>query len=408
MKIIYITQHFPPEIGAAQGRAYDMSKNLVDLGHDVSVVTTFPNDKKINKLYKKEELNGIKVIRSFRIRDTKRNAIRRLANYLSFASTSILAGIFQKRPDIVYATSPQLFLGLSGYILSKLHRTKFVFEVRDLWVDFAEILGQFKNKKALALAKKLELFLYKKADLMVVVTQGYKDRLISLGIPEEKIIVITNGVDPDSLSPPSNSAIIEEKLKSEKEFIVLYAGNIGAAQGLDCVIDAAAELQRESMPIRFLFIGEGVKKEELKARASELALSNVLFLDSVPKKDLKKYYEAADLGLVILKEHPLFHITIPSKLFDYMAMKTPILIGVNGEARKIVEDHKIGFYFEPENKDSLLSVVKDAYCNKEKLSACQDRLFPTMLMHFNRNSLAKELAEALVQTKKSSQKSHTN
>jgi len=258
MKIIYITQHFPPEIGAAQGRAYDMSKNLADLGHEVAVITAFPNDKKINKLYKKEQLNGLNVIRSFRIRDTKRNAIRRLSNYLSFASSSIVAGVFQKSPDIVYATSPQLFLGLSGYILSKIKRAKFVFEVRDLWVDFAEILGQIKNKKILNLARKLEQFLYNKADLLVVVTHGYKQRLIDLGVPEERIVVITNGVDPSNLP---HSDLCLETNKSDSEFIVLYAGNIGAAQGLDCVIDAASELQGKKLPIKFMFIGDGVAKE---------------------------------------------------------------------------------------------------------------------------------------------------
>lgn len=395
MKIVYISQHFPPEIGAAQGRTFDMSKNLVKLGHDVSVLTTFPNDKKINKWFQKESIEGISVFRSFRVRDTKKSAKRRLANYLSFAFSCILTGITQKKPDIIYATSPQLFQGVSGYILSKIHRAKFVFEVRDLWVDFAEILGQFKNKKMLQFARKLESFLYRKADMLVVVTNGYKERLIAQGIPAEKIIVITNGVDPDTIEAPVTKQNLIAKYDLENQFIVLYAGNIGAAQGLECVIEAADQLKDQKLPITFIFIGEGVAKDSLQSRANELELKNVLFLKSVPKKELQELYDIADLGLVILKEHPLFHITLPSKLFDYMAMNTPILLGVNGEAKNIVEEHEIGFYFQPENAKSLVDTLQSVLEQKEKLTEIKGNLYPTMLMHYNRKNIAADLSNAL-------------
>lgn len=397
MNIIYISQHFPPEIGAAQGRAYEMSKNLVELGHEVSMLTTFPNHKKIYKLFKKEIMDGIKVYRSFRIRDTKKSAFRRLANYFSFMVTSIITGIFLKKPDIVYASTPQLFLGVSGYVLSRIHRTKFVLEIRDLWVDFAEILGQIKNKKLLYLAKRLERFLIKKADLLVVVTNGYKQRLIDLGYPSEKIVVITNGVDPDTLPNRKrnrNSLQIQEDIKNQ--FVILYAGNIGAAQGLDLIIDVAVELKKTNLPFLFILIGDGVAKETLISKAHQHSLDNIIFLDSMTKEELLSYYDIADLGLVILKNHPLFSITIPSKLFDYMAVNTPILIGVDGEARKIVEEHQIGYFFQPGNKEALIAVLKEAYKEKENLDEMRKRLYPTMEKHFNRKTLARELEQALI------------
>jgi len=394
MKIVYITQHFPPEIGAAQGRAYDMSSNLSNLGHDLHVLTTFPNSKPINKFFKKENINKLTVYRSFRIRDTKTSSIRRLANYLSFMVSSCISGLLVKKPDVIYATSPQLFQGVTGYFLSRVHRAKFVFEIRDLWVDFAELLGQFKNKKLLQLARRLESFLYKKADHIVVVTHGYKQRLIDLGIQEEKITVIPNGVNPNSLPSLKGTSSVKHQYGIEDKFLVLYAGNIGAAQGLTTIISAAKKL-KDDPSVVFMFIGEGVEKQILMEKATSLNLSNVLFIESKRKEELLDYYEAADVGIVSLKKHPLFEITIPSKVFDYMSMSTPILIGVNGEAKEIVEEHEAGFYFEPENGDDFVRVLKFAQSHPDKLKKISQHVKEKLLQSFNREIQAKELSETL-------------
>jgi glycosyltransferase involved in cell wall biosynthesis len=396
MKIVYITQHFPPEIGAAQGRAYDMSSNLANLGHNLHVLTTFPNSQPIKKIYKKEKLNDLTVYRSFRIRDTKTSSIRRLANYLSFMCSSCVSGLFVKKPDIIYATSPQLFQGVTGYFLSRIHRAKFVFEIRDLWVDFAELLGQFKNKKLLNLARKLESFLYKKADHIIVVTHGYKKRLIDQGIPAEKITVIPNGVNPASLKPTASATMspVKKQYGIEDKFLVLYAGNIGAAQGLDTVISAAEQLQHDPS-IVFMIIGEGVEKQPLMDRAKALQLKNVVFVDSKKKEELASYYDAADIGIVSLKKHPLFEITIPSKVFDYMSMSTPILIGVDGEAREIVERHHAGFYFEPENPTDFIRALKHAKSHPDELKEIKRTVKLELMQAFNREIQAKELSNAL-------------
>ncbi|MGB7998530.1 MAG: glycosyltransferase, partial [Anaerobacillus sp.] len=173
-----------------------MSMNLVEEGCDVTVVTAFPNHMSSNKLFESSKHLGLEVMRSFVIQDTKKSTIRRMLNYLSFMVTSVISGLFSKKTDVVFATTPQLFVGLSGYILSKLKRAKFVIEVRDLWVDFAEVLNQINNKKALKLARKLEWFLFNQADHIIVVTHGYKRYLVEKGISENKIDVITNGVNP--------------------------------------------------------------------------------------------------------------------------------------------------------------------------------------------------------------------
>jgi glycosyltransferase involved in cell wall biosynthesis len=394
MKIIYITQHFPPEVGAAQGRAFDMSNNLAKLGHDVQVITAFPNHETNFHLFKREKKEMVKVLRTFRIKDTKKSAIRRLLNYFSFTFSSFLGGLFIRKADIVYATSPQLFQGISGFLLSRIHGAKFVFEVRDLWVDFAEILGQFKNKKLLSLAKKLERFLFQKADLIVVVTNGYKEKLLSLGIPENKIIVIPNGVNPSTIPSSNETFNVKKHYNIENKFLVLYAGNIGAAQGLETIINAAIKL-KDNPHFAFMFVGDGVEKVHLKDLANKHNLTNVIFVDQLPKQQLVAYYKAADIGIVSLKNHPLFSITIPSKIFDYLSMSTPILLGVDGEAREIVEQLNGGYFFTPENTESFIQSLFKAQENPEKLNEMRTNMKDRLLLRFNRETLAKKLSEAL-------------
>ncbi|PLR67961.1 glycosyltransferase family 4 protein [Bacillus sp. UMB0893] len=390
MKIIYITQHFPPEIGAAQGRAFDMSNNLAKLGHELHVLTTFPNHIDTNKFLTIEKVSDLTVYRSFRTKDTKKSSLNRLSNYLSFMLSSFFTGLRIKKPDVIYATSPQLFQGVTGYLLSRFHRAKFVFEIRDLWVDFAEILGQFNNKKLLSLARKLERFLYKKADMIVVVTYGYKERLLQMGISEHKVIVIPNGVNPNSLNGPREIQLIKEQYNIQDKFLVLYAGNLGIAQGLKTVINAA-EILKNDHSIVFMFIGEGAEKNELMELSKSLNLSNIIFLDSRNKKELDSYYQAADIGLVSLKKHPLFEITIPSKIFDYMAMSTPVLIGVDGEARNIIEKNEAGYFYEPDSADSLVTALKYAQQHPDDLIRMRKTLKNKLLTFYNREKQAAEL-----------------
>ncbi|WP_138419844.1 UDP-N-acetylglucosamine 2-epimerase [Aquibacillus sediminis] len=406
MKILYVSQHFPPETGAAQGRAYDMCKNLVKLGHDVTVVTGLPNypTGKIPKKYKgklqyREKIDGINVIRTFLVPDTKSGALKRLMNYFSFMFSSMISGaLFVRKPDVVIATSPQLFVGFSGYVLSKIHRSKFVFEVRDLWVDFAEGLGEFKNKKLLRMAKELERFLYYKADSIVTVTKGYKQHLIDHeGIFENKIEVVTNGVEVDKFNPIKSETekdVLKKEHNFNDKFVVLYAGNLGAAQGLDVVIDSA-HILRNKKDIVFLMIGEGVEKVRLKEKKEELDLKNVIFEDGKTKDEIQEYYNMADASLVSLKSFSLFDITLPSKIFDSMAMAKPVLIGVNGEGRKIIEKANAGIYFESENGKELANGVINLYENPNMKKQMGVNARNYAIKKFARDVLASRLDKSL-------------
>ncbi|WP_054637695.1 glycosyltransferase family 4 protein [Thalassobacillus sp. C254] len=396
MKILYLSQHFPPEIGAAQGRAYDMAKNLVKEGHEVTVLTTFPNHEKNRSLFKKETKEGIEVRRSFRFQDTKKSSKARLANYFSFMFSSIISGLLVRKTDAVYASSPHLFTAASGYILSRLLRKPFILEVRDLWVDFAKILSQFSNPLLLKWARKLENFLYQKAEHIITVTHGYKEHLIKQGVDGRKINVVTNGVDIEDIQSAASEEKEEIRKKHElgNDLVVLYAGNMGAAQGLDVVLDAANILGPEA-EVTFCFIGEGVEKDPLKAKADFEHIPNLLFLDSMNKEELMPYYQAADLCLVTLKNHPLFHITIPSKVFDCMAAGKPVLIGVGGEATDIVLENEAGIAFEPGNAEELAEAVDKAVKNREWIKELESNVTEVVKQKYNRRILAKKLSGIL-------------
>jgi len=395
MKILYITQHFPPEIGAAPVRAYDMALELNKLGNDLIILTTFPNNiPKTLQFYKKEVQNELIIHRTFRLTDLKTSAKRRLGNYLTFAFSSFIAGLFIRKPDLIYATTPQLFQALTGFLLSRFHRTPFVLEVRDLWVDFAEILGQFNNKKLLRMARKLEGFLYERADMIVTVTHGYKRQLVKQGLPSKKIIVIPNGVHPTTLKTNKTKRNIRKEYKiPEEDLLILYTGNLGVAQELDTVLSAAKEL--ENIEVTFLFIGEGVAKETLERKAKQLNLTNTIFLNPMPKESLSDFYSSADLGLVSLKDHPLFSITIPSKLFDYLANSLPVLNGVQGEVKDIVEELNAGYNFEASSTTDLVKTILLAITQKEQLNNLRHTLQSKIMNKFNREKLAKQLNNEL-------------
>lgn len=306
MHILYISQHFPPETGAAQGRAYEMARHLVRLGNKVTVITGFPNypegvipKEYRKKIYQRDEMDGINVIRTFLVPDTKESKIIRLLNYLTFLISSFIGGLFVRDVDVVHATSPPLPVGLSGYCLSLFKRADFSLEIRDLWVDFAIHLGQLNNKFVIGFVRRLEYFLYRRADKIITVTRGFKGELIDRGIARDKLHVITNGVDSDVFRPGPKDNWVREEYNLQNKFVIMYAGNVGTAQGLDFIIDTA-EMTREKRDIVYVIIGSGVKKEELQQRTEHKNLENIIFIPNQPKEDIPSFLSAADLLLISL------------------------------------------------------------------------------------------------------------
>lgn len=357
-----MTQYFPPEVGAPQNRIYELAKLLVKRGHEVTVLTGMPNypayeifDGYKGKIIHKEEMEGIKVVRTWLYVTKNTGFIPRLMNYFSFTFSSVLLGSFLVgRQDIVITESPPLFLGASGYILSKLKRAKFIFNVSDLWPESAVKLGVLKNQLLIRLSTWLEEFSYRKSQLITGQTQGIIDDIERRGY--KHTFLLTNGTDTKFFTPENRSEELRKEWNISDKFAVVYAGIIGIAQGLDIILEAA-DLLKENRKIQFLLIGEGPEKKRLMEKADKMGLTNISFIPLQEKKKMPKIIASMDATIVPLKRLELFKGALPSKMFEALASELPIILAVEGEAQRLIERSGGGICVEPENAKEVAEAV---------------------------------------------------
>jgi glycosyltransferase involved in cell wall biosynthesis len=367
MKILYISQYFPPEKAAPAVRVYELAKHWIEMGHQVKVLTAFPNhptgvipEEYRGDVLRREIIDGIEVIRTWVFAAPNKGFTKRIINYLSFPiSASILGTSMVKDCDIMIATSPQFFVAGAGYIISKFKRRPFVFEVRDLWPDSIVAVGALKNKFALNLLSEMECFFYKRASGIVGVAESVREVISKRAGKNSKIAIIPNGVNVDFFS--SNSV---DKSDNDDEFVVSYIGTHGMSQGLEVVLDAADKLRDYN--IKFLFVGEGAEKDNLIKYAQQRELSSVTFLPAQSHELIPEFYRSSDICLVPLKDREVFSLTIPSKIFEIMACGRPIILGVKGESRNIIERAKAGIPVEPENPEALADAILTLYNDREQ------------------------------------------
>ncbi len=393
MKILFITDNFPPEVNAPASRTYEHCKEWVKEGIDVTVLTCFPNfplgkvyEGYKNKLYQKETIDGIKVIRLWSYITQNKGFLKRSLDFLSFGISSFFAGLFLKY-DVIIATSPQFFTTWSAYGLSKIKRKPWVFELRDLWPESIKAVGASKNEKLLKFLEKIELGLYKDANLIISVTDSFKQNLINRGVNAKKIKIIYNGANLELFKPKPKNEKLLKKLNLEDKFIIGYIGTHGMAHGLDFILKSAKKIKNEK--IHFLFIGNGAEKENLLKLSEQLNLNDVTFLSSVPKKEVPDYLSIIDVSLVNLKKSDLFKTVIPSKIFESCAMEKPILLGVEGESKEIITKYNAGVCYEPENEEEFLKCInklqdKALYTQLQK--GCKN-----LAIDFDRKKLAKKM-----------------
>jgi glycosyltransferase involved in cell wall biosynthesis len=376
MKILYISQYFPPEMGAPAARAAELSRHWAAAGHDVTVLTGFPNHptgvvppeyrKKFRRLFAREQIHGVNLVRSWLLPFPNRKAYERMLNYTSFCFSAASTGLFLSRPDVVIATSPQLLVALAGWWVARSKRVPFVFEVRDLWPESLAAVGAGDGKSLLhrTLAK-IAGFLYRRADRIAVVTPAFEDHLVKhWSVPREKISVIENGVETDLFAPQAASALRKE-LNVEGKFVVSYIGTMGMAHGLETILDAAAALRSTNPEIIFLVLGEGAEKERIAALARQRGLDNLRFIGQQPREKIPAYICASDVCLVLLKKNDVFKTVIPTKMLEFMSCARPVILGVDGQARIILEEAQAGLVVEPENSDALASAVRYLASNLE-------------------------------------------
>jgi colanic acid biosynthesis glycosyl transferase WcaI len=382
VKILYVSQYFPPEMGAPAARADELSRHWARMGHDVTVLTGFPNHptgvvprewrSRFRHLRYTEKIDGVMVARTWLWPLPNRKAHERIRSYASFCVSSALRGLSLTKPDVVIGTSPQLLVALSASWLARWKRVPFVFEVRDLWPESLAAVGV--GGEGTLLHRTLGAiagFLYRRAHRIVVVTPAFKDHLIRhWNVPAEKISIVENGVETD-LFRPAPAATIQKELTlnnvaAEGRFVICYIGTMGMAHGLETLIAAAEELQTTLPACLFLLIGEGAEKQRIMELAAARGLSNIRFLDQQPRPRIPALVSAADACLVMLKKTDLFKTVIPTKLLEYMSCERAVIVAVDGQARQIVEEARAGLFVPPENSHALAETIRALALNSEQ------------------------------------------
>lgn len=366
-------------MGAPAARAAELSKYWARAGHDVTVLTGFPNHPtgvipeewrcRFRCLRYTESVDGVRVVRTWLWPLPNRKGHERIRNYTSFFTSAAISGLGLPKPGVIIATSPQLLVALSGWWLAFWKRVPFVFEVRDLWPESLAAVGAASERSLLhRTLGAIAGFLYRRADRIVVVSPAFKEHLMRYwNVSAAKISVVENGVETDVFRPDPAAAEMRTRLKVEDRFLICYIGTMGNAHGLRTLIAAAEELQSALPSAMFLFIGEGAEKEEIVQLASARGLTNVRFLGQQPRGQIPAYVSAADLCLVMLKKTELFKTVIPTKLLEYMACARPVIVAVDGQARQIVEAAGAGVFVEPENTKALVKAIVDlAQCPEQR------------------------------------------
>ncbi len=399
VRILFLTDNFPPEVNAPASRTFEHCREWVKAGHKVTVITCAPNfpkgqvfDGYRNRLWQRETVEGIEVIRVWSYITANEGFVRRILDYQSYMVSAFLASLFVGRVDLIVGTSPQFFTACAAYAASVFKRTPYVFELRDLWPETIKAVGAMKSSFAIDMLEKLELFLYRKAATVVSVTQSFKANLIRRGIEGSKIEVITNGVDLSQFTPRPKDPELTAKLGLEGKFVAGYIGTHGLCQGLETLVEAADRLRGSG--IVFLFLGDGARKQHLRELAAQRGIENVLFIDSVPKAEVPRYWSILDVSVIHLQKADLFTTVIPSKLFESMGMGLPILHGVAGESADIVREEGVGIPFEPENTDELCAALTRLREHPEELAAFRARCLEAA-QHYDRTNLAMRMLKIL-------------
>lgn len=409
MHILFLTDNFPPEGNAPATRTFEHAREWVAQGHKTTIITGAPNfpEGKVyegykNRLYSCEQLEGIEVRRVLTYITANEGFVKRILDYASFMFTAFIAGLFVRKPDVVIATSPQLFSAVGGWILAAVRLKPFVFELRDIWPASITAVGAMKPSRTIRMLEKLELFLYRRADRIVSVTQSFKRELIERGIDGDKIDVVLNGVDLSKYQPMHKDPELALRYGLQRKFVAAYIGTHGMAHALETIVEAAHRVQHRD-DICILFAGGGSEAWRVEALVREKQLTNVVILGRQDKSLMPRIWSLCDLSVVHLRDTDLFRSVIPSKIFESFAMGLPVLMGVpEGEATGIIDKEKAGLVIPAQNVDAMVAAIV-RLADDALLMAEYRRSALAAAPRYDRKALAGDMLESfktLIESKK--------
>ena len=401
MKIVFLTENFPPETNAAATRVFERACYWVEWGHQVTVITCAPNFPRgrlfpgyRNRWYQTEEMAGINVVRVKTLITPNQGVVLRTLDFLSFMVTGFLAGLRQTKPDVITATSPQFFAAVAGWGLAAARRVPFIFELGDLWPASIPAVGAVRDNFLLRWLEKLELFLYRRSASIVALTNSFKENLTGRGINPGKIAVVVNGVDLSRYGPRPRDKDLSDTWELNGHFVVGYIGTHGMAHGLRNVLDTADRL-RGQKALRFILAGAGAERAELMAEARHRRLDNVVFIPPQPKEAMPTIWSLCDVALVHLRDSPVFREVIPSKMFEAMGMGLPLLLATpEGEASRILQEDGAGVWVPAEAPDALAEAILDMMNSKEALDAFAESSLAAAPLH-TRERQARQMIRVL-------------
>jgi glycosyltransferase involved in cell wall biosynthesis len=400
MHILLIHQTFVSPEEAGGTRHFELMSRLVQSGHRATIVASnlsYLSGQKCvegSRLVTEQRMDGICVLRAYTYPSLHRSFIWRVVSFLSFMVTATWAGWKAGKVDLVMGTSPPLFQTISAWIVTCLRRRPLLLEIRDLWPEFGIDLGVLKHPLIIWLARRLEMFVYRRATHMLVNSPAYRDYLISKGVPRRKISFIANGVDPALFHPSTDGGRLRKELRLDGKFVVTYAGALGISNDIETLLKGAAEL-REQDDIHFLLVGDGKERGNLESLAAHLKLANVTFTGAMPKRRMPEVLAASDVCVAILKNIRMFTTTYPNKVFDYMAAGRPTILAIDGVIRQVVEAAGGGIFVPPGDWLGLGSAIRRLHSDRAAGRAMGERARCYVEKHFNRAQQADQLCGLL-------------
>ena len=394
MRILMLTQYFYPENGAAQVRLLEVVKAIRDHGHEIEVVTAFPNypngvipSEYRGKYFMKDSHEGIRIFRTWIYPVQRGKFWKRLLNYFSFVFSAVYGILKAGKADYIFVESPPLFIGFTAFFAKRVKGAKLILNISDLWPESAVSLGLVTNRSVIALTEGLERSMYKAAWRISAQTEGIINSLKDRGIPEDKLVFLPNGVNPDLFAPQAADTALLQELKLSDKFVILYAGTMGYAHGLEVALQAAKSLEATDPEVVFLFVGDGSEKPRLQEMAQDLKLSNVRWIDFQPITEMKRYYSLASISLSTLRRYKLSEGVRPSKLFPGLASAKPLIYVGEGEGAKIVEESGGGIVLPPEEPELLARAILELKRDPARCREMGKRGREFVSLHYSWNSI---------------------